>query len=236
MPIMKEHFLRSAHDTTFSPTGLYNFIKGSEMTDSSGADPAKNLTETDAAMEAADFLPGSAEGLLHGIYYRNDASDFQYSGAMTLVGLCFMTTYTPDQYVQIGTANNTGTTDALYALQIKTDGIFRYAHQTNQAVHIVESDQINYSLHEWHHFCFTRDSNGTAIKLYVDGLLVKSATVGAGPGSTGTAYFSTGGVANHAPGAQDDATVSSVAIFDQELSAGQVKYLARKTLGYHRVV
>ena len=29
MPVMKENFLRNAHDTTFSPTGLYNFASGS---------------------------------------------------------------------------------------------------------------------------------------------------------------------------------------------------------------
>ena len=165
MPIMKENFLRNAHDTTFSPTGLYNFVKGSEMTDSSGN--GKDLIQTDEATEAADFLPGAAEGLLHGIYYRNNTNDFQYTGAMSLAGLCFMTTYTPDQFIQIGTANNTGTVDALYALQITTSGIFRYAHQNSATAYTVASDQINYSLHEWHHFCFTRDSNGTGIKLYV---------------------------------------------------------------------
>ena len=233
MPVMKENFLTNAHDTTFSPTGLYNFVKGSEMTDSSGN--GKDLIQTDAAMEAGDYMAGVAEGLLHGIYYRNNAADFQYSGAMTLAGLCFMSTYSPDQYVQMALANNTGTTDALYALQITTDGIFRYAHQTNQVTHTIESDQINYSLYQWHHFCFTRDSNGTGIKLFVDGNLVKSGTTGAAPGNQGTAYFSTGGVANHSPGAQDDGTVSSIVIYNQELSPNQVKYLARKTLGFNRV-
>ena len=65
---MKENFLISAHDTTFSPTGLWNFVKGSELVDSSGN--SKTLTEQDAPIDEVDFVPGEAEGLSHFSYYR----------------------------------------------------------------------------------------------------------------------------------------------------------------------
>ena len=60
MGVMKENFLRNAHDTTFSPTGLYNFVKGSELNDSSGNGSAKNLTEYNAATDDSDFAFGGA--------------------------------------------------------------------------------------------------------------------------------------------------------------------------------
>ena len=31
MSVMKENFKINPHDTTFGPTGLYNFVKGSEL-------------------------------------------------------------------------------------------------------------------------------------------------------------------------------------------------------------
>ena len=56
MPVMKESFLRNAHDTTFSPTGLYNFVSGSELSDSSGNGSAKNLTVYNTAVDDSDFI------------------------------------------------------------------------------------------------------------------------------------------------------------------------------------
>ncbi len=56
MSVMKENFLINAHDTTFSPTGLYNFVKDSELVDSSGN--SKTLTQNDAATEEANYITG----------------------------------------------------------------------------------------------------------------------------------------------------------------------------------
>lgn len=250
MPVMKENFLRNAHDTTFSPAGLYNFVDGSITTDSSGNN--KTLTESETATNDSDFLAGSADGLSHFTLYRNDTNDFNYTGAMSYCCLINTSQFIPDSSNShallggweggaSGSSLNTNV-DARYMFQINNSGHLRYNHQTNSASgtatnNLVTTDDKVRSLHEWQHVAFTRDSNGTAIKIYLDGIEIKSATVANAPGThtASSGYFSIGDIYNYNRTLTNSVIISSCAIYSQELSANQIKYLAGKTLGFGRV-
>jgi len=238
MPIMKENFLRHAHDTTFNPTGLYNFVKGSELNDSSGTNPAKNLTEYNAAVDDSDFIFGQAEGLSHFSYYRNDASDFQYTGAMSFCGLVNvqkLDTDAPNDNVAIVVCDSGGGgNDARFSLYFNPDHKLRYFHQNGGNNYDLIANSVVRSRHTWSHVAFTRDSNGTGIKIYLNGEQVGAGTLGSPPGTQGTGYLAFGG-AHNATNETNDVIISSCAIYNQELTPGQIRYLAQKTLGFSRV-
>jgi len=248
MGIMKENFIINAHDATFSPTGLYNFVKGNELVDSSGADPAMNLTEHDAAIDESDFIPGVAGGLSHFTYYRNSNTDFKYTGAMSFCCLFYTTDDAPGstsaQHYFVSFDGSGAVGPSMYALQITRIGgtlpyEIHYVHESEQGTYHRVGTGANIPRHyEWHHLAFTRDSNGTAIKVYLDGAEIASGTATAAPGSVAaqnSGYFSLGNLYNF-PNTRNSVYVqTSCAIYDQELSANQIKYLARKTLGYNRV-
>jgi len=236
MSVMKENFLRKAHDTTFSPTGLYNFVKDSELADSSGNN--KTLTEYNAATDDSDFVFGQAEGLSHFSYYRNDASDFQYTGAMSFC--CFInvqkldTDATNDNVAIVVCDTGGAGNDARFSLYFNSDHKLRYHHQTNGSNSELVANSRVRSRHTWNHVAFTRDSNGTGIKIYLNGDEVASGTLGTAPGTQGNGYLAFGG-GHNASNETNDVILSSCAVYNQELSANQIKYLARKTLGYNRV-
>ena len=246
MPVMKENFIINAHDTTFSPTGLYNFISGSLLTDSSGN--SKTLTEHDAGIDDVDFIPGTAEGLSHFTYFRNSNTDFKYTGAMSFCCLFYTTDDEPDSnsnqhyFVKFDGSGAVGA--ALYALQVSKVGgtlpyEIRYFHESQQGEYYISATAaLIPTNHEWHHLAFTRDSNGTGIKIYLNGAEIASDTLAKTPGQDvmqNSGVFSLGNIYNF-PNVQNTTYAqSSCAIYDQELTANQIKYLARKTLGYDKV-
>ena len=249
MSVMKENFLINAHDTTFSPTGLYNFVKGSELVDSSGNGSAKNLTQNDAATEEANYINGEAEGLAHFDYYRNSNTDFKYTGAMSFCCLFRTPETEPDSnnnsHYFVSFDGNGAVGPSMYALQIiKIDGTlpyeFHYLHESQQGTyHRVGTGTNIPNNYDWHHVAFTRDSNGTGVKVYLDGVEIASGTTTKTPGqdvAQNSGYFSLGCIKGHSDSLNTTYIQTSCAIYDQELSANQIKYLARKTLGYKRVV
>ena len=247
MSVMKENFLINAHDTTFSPTGLYNFVKDSELVDSSGN--SKTLTQNDAATEEANYINGEAEGLAHFDYYRNSNTDFKYTGAMSFCCLFRVRANEPDSstsnqhyFVAFDGAGAAG--PSMYALLItKLNSTLPYeivySHESSQGTyHSIGSDTTVPNNHEWHHLAFTRDSNGTGIKVYLDGTEIVSGTTAKAPGedaAQNSGYFSLGTIYNLSSRLNSTVVQTSCAIYNQQLSANQIKYLARKTLGYHRV-
>ena len=246
MTVMKENFLISAHDTTFSPTGLWNFVKGSELVDSSGN--SKTLTEQDAPIDEVDFVPGEAEGLSHFSYYRNSNTDFKYTGAMSFCCLFYTTDDDPggvkNQHYFVSFDGSGAVGPAMYALQVTRIGgtlpyEIHYLHESQQGTyHRVGTGANIPTLNQWHHIAFTRDSNGTGVKVYLDGNEVASGTTTKTPGedqAQNSGYFSVGNLYNFPNTLQSTYIQTSCAIYDQELSANQIKYLARKTLGYKRV-
>ena len=132
----------------------------------------------------------------------------------------------------------------MYALQItKRDGTLpyeiSYLHESQQGTyHRVDSDTTVPTNYEWHHIAFTRDTNGTGVKIYLDGTEVGSGTTSKAPGedaAQNSGYFSLGTIYNFSNTLNPTVIQTSCAIYNQELSANQIKYLARKTLGYSRV-
>ena len=236
MGIMKANLVRHAHDTTFSPVGLYNFVKGSELVDSSAN--GKDLTEQDAPTDDVDFIHGAAEGLINFGLYRNDTTDFQYTGAMSYCCLVHTTGFIPDgttNTAQLGTWEHVPSVDQRWGLQIKSTGHIRYVPQDGVTTYEAVADRKIREHHKWHHVVFTRDSAGTGIKLYFNGVNIHSSTVGGAPGTSGTGYFSIGELHAYSGSINTIAAVSSCAIYAAELTADQIKYLARKTLGYSEV-
>ncbi len=246
MPIMNENFLRHAHDTTFNPTGLYNFAPGSVLNDSSGN--SKTLTENDAALDEGDFIPGTAGGLSHFDFYRNSTTDFKYTGAMSFACLFRVRANEVDAvsnahyFVSFDGAGAAG--PSMYALQItRLGGVLPYQigylHESQQGTyHRVDTNATIPNNYEWHHVAFTRDSNGTGVKVYLDGTEVASGTTTKSPGqdvAQNSGYFSLGTIYNFSNTLNPTVVQTSCAIYDQELSAGQIRYLAQKTLGFHRV-
>jgi hypothetical protein len=139
-----------------------------------------------------------------------------------------------------GDSFSDATIDQRFSLQITSDGFIRYLHQSSGSLgslknHIVKADGRIREHNQWNHVAFTRDSNGTGIKIYFNGQLIKSGTLPDPPGSNGNSFFAVGDVYNLRRTLTNTVVVTSCAIYDQELSANQIKYLARKTLGYHRV-
>jgi len=247
MSVMKENFLINAHDTTFSPTGLYNFVKDNELVDSSGN--SKNLTQQDAAIDEANYINGEAEGLAHFSFYRNSNTDFKYTGAMSFCCL-FQTTQTePDssnnQHYFVSFDGSGAAGPSMYALQITKIGgtlpyEIHYLHESQQGTtHRVGTGTNIPNNYDWHHLAFTRDSNGTGVKVYLDGVEIASGTTTKTPGedvAQNSGYFSVGNLYNFSNTLNTAYIQTSCAIYNQELSANQIKYLARKTLGYKRVV
>jgi len=271
MGVMKENLFTNPHDTTFSPTGLYNFVSGNIGADSSGNDPAKNLTEAELdsgdPTDDIDFIGGSAEGLSHFTLYRNDSSDFNYTGSMTYCCLMYTTASiadSPNAHAVLGIcrggANGNSFSEAndqRWALQLNNQGHIRYAHihnmdqgSGNHTLHLATSDKKVREHHTWNHVAFTRDSLGTLVKIYFNGeeltLNLQKYVGGAyhsltgsrlehAPETTGTAYFAVGDIYNYRRSLTNTVSIASCAIYDQELTANQIKYLAKKTLGYRRV-
>lgn len=246
MPVMKENFIINAHDTTFSPTGLYNFASGNLLTDSSGN--SKTLTENDAALDEGDYIPNTAGGLSHFDYYRNSTTDFKYTGAMSFCCLFRVRQNEPDgtspthYFVSFDGSGAVG--PSMYALVLqKLGGVLpyrlHYLHESQQGTyHRISTDTTIPNNHQWHHIAFTRDSNGTGVKVYLDGTEIASGTTAKAPGedaAQNNGYFSLGTLYNF-PNTENTTVIqTSCAIYNQELTANQIKYLARKTLGYNRV-
>ena len=237
MGVMKENFVRHAHDLTFAPTGLWNFVQGNELVDSSGN--GKNLTQDDAATDSDDFVTNEAEGLTHFGFYRNNSTDYQYTGAMSLCCLVRSSDWVPNSsnnYVQLAACDSAaGSVDARFTFQVTPTGTLRYHHNGAHGTFVVAATEFNRELTAWQHIGFTRDAPGTTIKIYVNGTMIASGTLGSAPGTVGTAYLSLGELHSSTSSLNTNYTETSVAIFDKELSADEIKYLARKTLGYSEV-
>jgi len=247
MGVMKENFFANAHDTTFSPTGLYNFVSGNIGADSSGNNKPLTEAELDSGdpTDDIDFIPGQAEGLSHFTLYRNNSSDFNYTGSMTYCCLMYTTgsiADSPNAHAQLGICDGGGNVDSLnqvpqrWALQINNQGYLRYGHhnQAHDTFYSVVTDRKVRTHHTWHHVAFTR-AGGTGVILYFDGVQIASSSLAEGPGYSGTAYFSIGDIYNYRRTLTNTVAVTSCVLYDKELTANQIKYLAKKTLGYKRV-
>jgi hypothetical protein len=231
--------LMRLHDTTYSPTGLWQFASGSIGTDAVGS---FNLTQDathGAPTEVGGYVPNN-QALSDFIYYRNNASDLDYTGAMSAAIVFKATAYSwgsgaGDNYYRVMVKDAGGTTDGRYNLLLTPTGHIAYSHkktdggQTNYSITL---SQRHYDLYRWHHLAFTRTTNGRTITIYLDGVQIHQSTLGAGPGTAGTTYFNLGGLHGYNGGAYENLTLSSAVIFDKELTATQIGTLAGHCLGF----
>jgi hypothetical protein len=228
------------HDTTYSPTGLWQFASGSIGTDSMGS---FNLTQDPvhgAPKEVGGYMPNH-QALQNFMYYRNDAADLQYTGAMSFACMFKATSYTHeggagDQYYRTMLNAAGGATDDRYGIYFGPTGEIYYQHKktvgASQTVYWYVLDQLHYDLYRWHHLAFTRTSDGRTITIYLDGVQINQTTLGAGPGTAGTTYFNVGGMYSYNGGPYDGITQASCVIFDKELSADQIGHICGRCLGY----
>ena len=89
----KSLFSKNLHDATYGPTGLWQFANGAIGTDSVGS---FNLTQDPvhgAPKEVGGYMPNH-QALQDFIYYRNDSTDLDYTGAMSFACMFKATSYT----------------------------------------------------------------------------------------------------------------------------------------------
>ena len=127
-----------------------------------------------------------------------------------------------NSFLGFNSSNNFGTWDYAggYRMNIGTNRLFRDTSAWYHMVVAVDTTQAT-------------DTN--RVKIYVNGVMIKSGTTAVAPGTTGTAYLSLGEMYGNTSALNTNYTETSIAIYDKELSADEIKYLARKTLGYTQV-
>jgi len=224
------------HDTTYSPTGLWQFTSGSIGTDAVGS---FNLTQDSthgAPTEVGGYIPNT-QALQDFIYYRNNSSDLEYTGAMSFAIMFKATAYSwgtgsGDNYYRVMVKDRGGDTDGRYDLVFTPTGHIYYAHKNGGTPYSIALDKLHYDLYRWHHLAFTRTTNGRTITIYLDGVQIHQSTLASGPGTTGTTYFNLGGMNGYNGSAYDNLTLSSAVIFDKELTAAQIAHLAGHCLGF----
>jgi len=243
MGVMPETFKLRQHDTTFSPTGLWQFAAGAIGTDEVGS---FNLTQDathGAPTEVGGYIPTN-QALQDFIYYRNNASDLEYVGAMSFACLFKATQYArsdgvSDQLYRILVNGRGGATDERYAFHFNATGHIMYRHQATtagptQTNYQLTLSELHYDLNRWHHLAFTKDSAGTTVKVYLDGALIGQSTLGAAATTSGTTYCNMGGMNGYNGGPHDGMTQASCVIFDKELTGDEIAYLANRCLGTPR--
>jgi len=230
----KSLFSQKLHDTTYSPTGLWQFANGAIGTDEMGSFDLTQDATHGAATEVGGYTPTN-QALQDFIYYRNNSSDLQYTGAMSFACMFKATSYTHsggagDNYYRIVIQGRGGVTDDRYALIFTPTGYLYYSHKNALTTYSITLSELHYDLYRWHHLAFTRDSAGTTITIYLDGVQIHQSTLASGPGTTGTTYFNLGGMNGYNGGPYDGITLATCVIFDKELSSDQIASLASRCL------
>jgi hypothetical protein len=131
--------------------------------------------------------------------------------------------------VQFGTAGETEATNVQYRVHVEAGNELAFYQENGAGVDDTAIFDRALKVGEIAHVCVTRDSAGTGVSLYVNGIARDTATMSNAPTGGGSGVLSIGGfptVSNQYIGAM----VSTPAIWDSELTAAQVLALARLTL------
>ena len=229
----KSLFSQKLHDDTFGPTGLWQLANGAIGTDSIGSATLTQDATHGAATQVGGYTPTN-QALQDFIYWRNDAADFQYTGAMSFACMFKATSYThsgiSDNYYRIVINGRGGVTDDRFGFYFNPTGYLYYAHKNALVIYSLTLSELHYDLYRWHHLAFTRDSAGTKITVYMDGAQIHQSTLASAAGTTGTTYFNLGGMNGYNGGAYDGITQATCVLFDKELSSGQIEVLAARCL------
>lgn len=139
-------------------------------------------------------------------------------------------TGTQDFLIICDATGETPDTNVLWSLSVaEDDGRMRYIHESGSGVnHIHEFDSYVYpGLIQY--ACLTRNSVGTGIKYYQNGLLIDSITTSAPPSGGGSTTLYIGD--NELLSASLNGAIMSVRIWDTEFSAAQVLEAYKRVRG-----
>jgi len=222
------------HDTAYAPTGLWQFASGSILTDSSGNSATLTQDSTHGASTPVGGIRPNHQANSDFLYYRNETDEYQYTGAMSICLLFKADSYTHsggDNYYRMVMCGLQGQSNTRYSLAIAPTGHLYYDHKNSSTAYYVTLSDLYYDLYRWHHLALTRTSNGRTVTFYLDGEQIFQTTFAAAPGSGGTNNLCIGGLKGYNGGAYDNLSLSSLAIYDKELTAAQVANLSARTLG-----
>ena len=214
-------FGRALHGLDHSPLGLYQ-LQG-DGTDASGN--GRDLTANGSSVYSAGWAGTAAyiENTNAQTFSRSDAS-FAVTGALSVYGLIKADSITGDFRTIAGYSTNGGTSadNTLWQMYLDTSSTsLVYFHQNGTVNNNIFDSSVPIPLHEWVWIGFTRDSAGTGIKLFVNGELIGSSTLGNAPDG--------GGNSNLEIGRQDasdnmfDGLIQSVKIVSSELTEAEMK-------------
>jgi hypothetical protein len=125
--------------------------------------------------------------------------------------------------VGTGTANN-----SLWALRLSINNELDYFHEDVSEVGHTVSSQVFIAPGKWHHVAFTRDSAGTLIRLYVDGVLVRREVVTDPPSGGADSHIQIG--QSETPDRRYFGGMDSIRITDAEFRPEHILASARETL------
>jgi hypothetical protein len=195
---------------------------------------------------------GSREGvvLLGDTYLwraRSSAANLDISGALTLEALCAPLNLTQHANTDLHLSQFSyifSLADATFSspysnarygaytgLISASIGYLGYAHESATPAAISSSDPCPPLPGMLQHLCWTRDSAGTGLNIYVNGHLRHSATLAAAPGGIAGDTFAIGTINNNAAGYTFRGWIGGAAVIAGELNAAQVLERANYALG-----
>jgi|TARA_A100000172_G_scaffold77429_1_gene61798 hypothetical protein len=222
------------HDTALAPTGLWQFASGSLLTDSSGNSATLTQDSTHGAATPLGGIRPNHQANSDFLYYRNETDEYQYVGAMSVALMFKADSYAHsggDNYYRMVMCGLHGQANGRFSILLSPTGHLYYDHKNSSTVYFVTLTDLHYDLYRWHHLALTRTSNGRTVTFYLDGEQIFQTTFAAAPGSGGTNNLCIGGLKGYNGGAYNNLSLSSVAIYDKELTATQVSELATHCLG-----
>lgn len=188
---------------------------------SRGQDDAQDLTGNEhwgeingSALYADGYLRG-------GLHFTDDDSwleigdhaNLKITGALTVEAYIRLDEFTADGLViRCGQDDD----EVAYSLYVDDTGKLQYRWY-NGTLQVEETASSVITLETWHHIALTRNTAGTAIKLYVDGVQVHSATGLDTPASGGV--LTVGGLASGASAHKMRGTADEIRIWGTERTA-----------------
>jgi hypothetical protein len=154
------------------------------------------------------------------------------TGAMTFEALVFLfedTVNAAGNIVNFGNQGINNADNSLYGFRTLagTNELF-YFHESNGPTARVDNSGVYLQVGRWHHVAFTRDAAGTLVRQFVDGLMIRRATL-ASPPETGTSsHIQIGDDEFDARGFPG--IISSVRVINAELRPEHILADARLTL------
>lgn len=217
--------------TEFSPLAVYWLGGAADNVDRSGN--GRNLTLDPAVTGAANYQIGRSGMRRSGVLGTRSDAAFRITGAISVIALVHVTaTSTGGVIAACGVPGATAATNVLWALGLTntTAAWLTYFAEFNTGSDVAYTIAGGHQpLGDWTAIGFTRNSAGTGVKIYQDGILQGTSGVLAAPNNGGSSVLGIGGYSdNNGPLSKP---LDQIGIYGAELTAAQMAYLARRMLG-----